>query len=84
MTSIIITTLLGSEFPLHACAQGLRTDRPLVERRGRDLGQRQRLSLAVVKHLKKHVPFGHDTREAVVNALGRHMLAMARDGRFRE
>jgi DNA helicase HerA-like ATPase len=32
----------------------------------------------------KHIPFGHDTREVVVNALGRHLLALARDGRFRE
>ena len=32
----------------------------------------------------KHLPFGHNAREIVVNAMGRHLLALARDGRFRK
>src|SRR5229473_1426734 len=32
----------------------------------------------------KHLPFSHDAREIVANALGRHLLEMARSGKFRE
>lgn len=32
----------------------------------------------------KHLSFGHNAREIVANAIGRHLLALARDGRFRE
>jgi DNA helicase HerA-like ATPase len=32
----------------------------------------------------KHLPFGHHAREIVANAIGRHLLSMAREGRFRE
>src|SRR5260370_146639 len=32
----------------------------------------------------KHLPFSHDAREIVANSLGRHLLEMARSGRFRE
>jgi Helicase HerA, central domain/Helicase HerA-like C-terminal len=32
----------------------------------------------------KHLPFGHDAREIVANAIGRHLLRLARSGRFRE
>jgi uncharacterized protein len=32
----------------------------------------------------KHLPFSHDAREIVANALGRHVLEMARSGKFRE
>jgi hypothetical protein len=32
----------------------------------------------------KHLPFAHDAREIVANALGRHMLDMARSDKFRE
>ncbi len=32
----------------------------------------------------KHLPFAHDAREIVVNALGRHLLGLARPGRFRD
>jgi DNA helicase HerA-like ATPase len=32
----------------------------------------------------KYVPFGHNTREIVANALGRYLLSTARDGRFRD
>jgi hypothetical protein len=32
----------------------------------------------------KHLPFSHDAREIVANALGRHLLEMARGGKFRE
>ncbi len=32
----------------------------------------------------KYLPFAHNAREIVANAIGRHLLALARDGRFRE
>lgn len=32
----------------------------------------------------KHLPFSHDAREIVANALGRHVLDMARDDKFRQ
>jgi hypothetical protein len=32
----------------------------------------------------KYLPFGHNAREIVVNAIGRRLLALARDGRFRK
>ncbi|HXN25278.1 MAG TPA: ATP-binding protein [Candidatus Dormibacteraeota bacterium] len=32
----------------------------------------------------RHLPFGHHAREIVANAIGRHLLALARDGRFKE
>lgn len=31
----------------------------------------------------KYLPFGHNCREIVVNAIGRHLLARSREGRFR-
>jgi uncharacterized protein len=31
----------------------------------------------------RHLPFAHDAREIVVNALGRHLLGLARTGKFR-
>ncbi len=32
----------------------------------------------------RYLPFAHNAREIVANAIGRHLLALARDGRFRE
>lgn len=32
----------------------------------------------------KYLPFGHNAREIVANAIGRHLLAQSREGRFRE
>jgi hypothetical protein len=32
----------------------------------------------------KHLPFAHDAREIVANALGRHVLDLARSGKFRD
>ena len=32
----------------------------------------------------KYVPFAHDAREIVANAIGRYLLTLARQGRFRE
>lgn len=32
----------------------------------------------------QHLPFAHDAREIVANAIGRYLLSMARKGRFRE
>jgi uncharacterized protein len=32
----------------------------------------------------KHLPFAHDAREIVVNALGRHLLGLGRGGKFRD
>jgi hypothetical protein len=32
----------------------------------------------------RFLPFAHNAREIVANAVGRHLLALARDGRFRE
>lgn len=32
----------------------------------------------------KHLPFAHDAREIVANALGRHLLDLARSGKFRD
>jgi uncharacterized protein len=41
-------------------------------------------SRRVLRVSLKYLPFGHNAREIVVNAIGRHLLALARDGRFRE
>jgi DNA helicase HerA-like ATPase len=41
-------------------------------------------SKRVLRISLKYLPFGHHAREIVTNAIGRHLLRLARDGRFRE
>jgi DNA helicase HerA-like ATPase len=38
---------------------------------------------SVLRVSLRHIPFGHDTRDIVMNAVGRHVLQMAREGLFR-
>jgi uncharacterized protein len=40
-------------------------------------------SRQVLRVSLKHLPFAHNAREIVANAVGRHLLALARTGRFR-
>lgn len=45
------------------------------------LGDERRRTLRISL---KHLAFEHNAREIVANAIGRHLLALARDGRFRQ